>query len=152
MVAPATPPACRVPLIATALAPLPDRILIVEDDAVLGLALEAALADAGAKDVEICASTEQALGALKRERPDAIVLDVHLADRDDGWAIAELVKTLGPDSPRIVFSTGRPEDIPEAIAELGEILAKPYDSDTLVAMLREPKRRGIMSRLRGKLR
>ena len=136
----------------TDLPPLPDRVLIVEDDAIIGLALEDALADAGVRNVEISTTTEQALDALRRERPDAIVLDVHLADRDDGWAIAELVKTLGPDSPRIVFSTGAPQDIPEEVAEMGCVLAKPYDIETLIDLLREPKRRGIISRLRGRLR
>ena len=136
----------------TDLPPLPDRVLIVEDDAIIGLALEDALADAGVRNVEISTTTEQALDALRRERPDAIVLDVHLADRDDGWAIAELVKTLGPDSPRIVFSTGAPQDIPDEVAEMGCVLAKPYDIETLIDLLREPKRRGIISRLRGRLR
>lgn len=132
--------------------PLPDRVLIVEDDAIIGLALEDALAGAGVRNVEISTTTEQALDALRRERPEAIVLDVHLADRDDGWAIAELVKTLGPDSPRIVFSTGAPQDIPDEVAEMGCVLAKPYDIETLIDLLREPRRRGIISRLRGRLR
>ena len=136
----------------TDLPPLPDRVLIVEDDAIIGLALEDALAGAGVRNVEISTTTEQALDALRRERPEAIVLDVHLADRDDGWAIAELVKTLGPDSPRIVFSTGAPQDIPDEVAEMGCVLAKPYDIETLIDLLREPKRRGIISRLRGRLR
>jgi len=124
----------------------------VEDDAIIGLALEDALAGAGVRNVEISTTTEQALDALRRERPEAIVLDVHLADRDDGWAIAELVKTLGPDSPRIVFSTGAPQEIPDEVAEMGCVLAKPYDIETLIDLLREPKRRGIISRLRGRLR
>ena len=128
------------------------RILLVEDDAIIGLALEDALAGAGVRNVEISTTTEQALDALRRERPEAIVIDVHLADRDDGWAIAELVKTLGPDSPRIVFSTGAPQDIPDEVAEMGCVLAKPYDIETLIDLLREPKRRGIISRLRGRLR
>ena len=136
----------------TDLPPLPDRVLIVEDDAIIGLALEDALAGAGVRNVEISTTTEQALDALRRERPEAIVLDVHLADRDDGWAIAELVKTLGPDSPRIVFSTGAPQEIPDEVAEMGCVLAKPYDIETLIDLLREPKRRGIISRLRGRLR
>jgi CheY-like chemotaxis protein len=136
----------------TDLPPLPDRVLIVEDDAIIGLALEDALAGAGVRNVEISTTTEQALDALRRERPEAIVLDVHLADRDDGWAIAELVKTLGPDSPRIVFSTGAPQDIPDEVAEMGCVLAKPYDIETLIDLLREPRRRGIISRLRGRLR
>ena len=131
---------------------LPAHVLVVEDDAVLGLTIEQALLDAGVARVALSASTEDALRHLRDDQPQAIVLDVHLADRDDGWAIAELVRTLGPDSPRIIFSTGAPQDIPEDIAALGCILEKPYDADLLVDLLRQPRRQGIISRLRGALR
>ena len=131
---------------------LPDHVLVVEDDAVLGMVLEQALLDAGVAQVALSSSTEQAMQHLRQERPGAIVLDVHLADRDDGWAIAELVRTLGPNSPRIIFSTGAPQDIPKDIAALGCTLEKPYDAEVLIDVLRQPKRRGIISRLRGTLR
>jgi CheY-like chemotaxis protein len=131
---------------------LPDHVLVVEDDAVLGMVLEQALLDAGVAQVALSSSTEQAMQHLRQERPGAIVLDVHLADRDDGWAIAELVRTLGPNSPRIIFSTGAPQDIPKDIAALGCTLEKPYDAEVLIDVLRQPKRRGIISRLRGALR
>ena len=130
---------------------LPDRVLIVEDDAILAVTIEMTLRDAGIHDIEMCSTTEMALVALREKQPDAIVLDVHLADRDDGWTIAELVRSLGPNRPRIVFSTGAPRDIPQDIAELGCVLEKPYDPETLVDVLREPRRRGIISRLRGAL-
>ena len=130
---------------------MPQRVLVVEDDAILALAIEEALHEAGIDEVELTASTNAALESLRRERPEAVVLDVHLADRDDGWAIAELLRTLGPDRPQIVFSTGAPDAIPDDIAELGTVLAKPYETDTLVALLREPQRKGILSRLRGAL-
>ena len=131
---------------------LPDHVLVVEDDAVLGMVLEQALLDAGVAQVALSSSTEQAMQHLRQERPGAIVIDVHLADRDDGWAIAELVRTLGPNSPRIIFSTGAPQDIPKDIAALGCTLEKPYDAEVLIDVLRQPKRRGIISRLRGALR
>ena len=130
---------------------LPSRVLIVEDDAILAVTIEMTLRDAGVQDIEVCSTTEMALVALRASQPDAIVLDVHLADRDDGWTIAELVRSLGPNSPRIVFSTGAPRDIPQEIAELGCVLEKPYDPQTLVDVLREPRRRGIISRLRSAL-
>lgn len=131
---------------------LPRHVLVVEDDAIIGLTLEQALLDGGVREVELCPTTDEALAALRRKQPDAIVLDVHLADRDDGWAIAELVRTLGPDSPRIIFSTGMPRDIPEDIAELGWVLEKPYEPKVLLDLLKEPRRKGIISRLRGALR
>ena len=112
----------------------------------------AELLDAGVAQVALSSSTEQAMQHLRQERPGAIVLDVHLADRDDGWAVAELVRSLGPSGPRIVFSTGAPQDIPEQIAEMGCVMEKPYDPKELVEVLTEPKRRGLISRLRAALK
>lgn len=124
------------------------HVLVVEDDVILSLAIEAELLDAGAREVEICHTTDAALAALRRTRPDVIVLDVHLADRDDGWAIAELVSSVGPQPPQIIFSTGAPERIPPQVAELGAILEKPYDPRDLVRAIRTPARRGLLARLR----
>ena len=130
--------------------PLGD-VLLVEDDALIAIALEGALIDAGASSVTICSTSAEALAALRDHKPDSMVLDVHLADRDDGWAIAELVNSVGPNPPRIVFSTGAPQDIPEEIAELGPVLAKPYDHAELIAALRRPPRAGLLARIRGAL-
>lgn len=124
------------------------RVLVVEDDPILGLATEETLQDAGVAEVETCATTDEALEALKRDPPDAVILDVHLADRDDGWAIAELIETLGTHRPIIVFSTGSPEAIPADIAELGSVLEKPYTPDALINALSEPGAKGLFYRLR----
>lgn len=125
------------------------HVLLVEDDAILAMALEDALLRAGAGTITICASVEQTMRALDSdERPDAIVLDVHLADRDDGWALAELVTMLGPRPPRIAFSTGSPESIPANVAALGPVFVKPYDPDDLVAVLAEGRKSGLFTLLR----
>ena len=123
-------------------------VLLVEDDALIALAIEQSLLDAGATAVTICTTTADALAALRENRPDGIVLDVHLADRDDGWALAELVNSVGPNPPRIVFSTGAPQDIPPEIAELGPVLEKPYDPAELIAALSQPPPPGLLGRLR----
>lgn len=128
------------------------RVLVVEDDPILAMATEDTLREGGVKHVDVCPTSEGALELLRSQSHDALVLDVHLADRDDGWAIAELVETLGETSPRIVFSTGAPQDIPPRIAELGRVLTKPYAPADLLAALREPGRRGILSRLKGAMK
>lgn len=124
------------------------RVLIVEDDPVLALALEDALVERGAEDVVICPSIAATMAELEGERPDALVIDVHLADRDDGWALVELVEMLGTRRPRIVFSTGAPQDIPPKIAEAGAVFEKPYDPADLAAALSGEEKRGLFSRLR----
>lgn len=125
------------------------RVLVVEDDPVLAVALEAVLLDGGAESVVICASTAATMAELDRSRPDAIILDVHLTDRDDGWALAELVDLLGPRPPQIIFSTGAPQDIPAGIAGMGQVFEKPYDPARLVAALSGVRKTGLLARLRG---
>ncbi len=125
------------------------HVLIVEDEGLLAAAIEQALLDGGASSVAICSSTEEAMAELHRRPPDALVLDVNLADRNDGWALAELVVELNPRQPRIVFSTGSPERIPPEIAELGQILAKPYDPAELVRLLMPAAAPNLIERLRG---
>ena len=124
------------------------RVLVVEDDPIQGMALEDALRDAGASAVVLCPSIACTMAALEEGPADAIVLDVHLADRDDGWALAELVDLLGPRRPRIVFSTGSPEDIPPEIAEMGPVFEKPYDPAQLAAALASGAKPGLFARLR----
>jgi len=124
------------------------RVLVVEDDSILGLAIEVALLDAGASEVVVCPSIASTMEALEKGPPDAIVLDVHLTDRDDGWALAELVDLLGPKRPRIVFSTASPEDIPPDIAEMGPVFEKPYDPAELAQALASGAKSGLFARLR----
>jgi CheY-like chemotaxis protein len=88
------------------------------------------------------------MAALEEGPADAIVLDVHLTDRDDGWALAELVDMLGPKRPRIVFSTGSPEAIPPDIAGMGPVFEKPYDPVELAGALASGTKQGLFTRLR----
>ncbi|WP_347302090.1 response regulator [Croceibacterium sp. TMG7-5b_MA50] len=127
------------------------RVLVVEDDAVLALSIEDALLTAGAREVVVCPSIACTMVALEQGEADAIVLDVHLTDRDDGWALAELVDQLGPRRPHIVFSTGSPEAIPPTIAEMGMVFEKPYDPAELAKALAGGRQQGFFARLRGAL-
>ncbi len=127
------------------------RVLVVEDDPLLAMAIEAALESAGALQVILCSSLASTMQALESGSPDAVIIDVHLSDRDDGWVVAELVDLLGPPRPRIVFSTGSPEAIPPEIAEMGPIFEKPYDPAHLVDALANGARPGLFARLRGAL-
>jgi CheY-like chemotaxis protein len=124
------------------------RVLLVEDDAILAMALEDALLRGGATEVVICQTMRATMAQLEKgKRWDTMVIDVHLADRDDGWALAELVDLLGPRRPRIAFSTGSPGDIPPDIARMGPVFEKPYDPEQLVSVLVSGSRKGLFARL-----
>ena len=125
------------------------RALIGEDDPLLAMSLEDALMNGGAEAVVVCDSVAAAMAELDRLKPDILILDVQLADRDDGWAMAELVTTLSPRPPAIIFSTGAPERIPDHVAQLGAVLTKPYDPAALIAVLGGLRRKpGLLGRLR----
>ena len=123
-------------------------VLVVEDDAVLALAVEDALLAAGAEKVMIAASSQSAIETLRDGHFESVILDVHLADRGDGWAIAELVKALGANAPKVIFATGSPGEIPAHIADLGPVLTKPYDFEQLINHARSRKRPSLFSRLK----
>jgi CheY-like chemotaxis protein len=123
--------------------------LVVEDDPVIALSLADVLRSGGADPVETCATTESAREALERLAPAIVVLDVHLADRTDGWVFAELLALLGPTRPQLIFATGTPEEIPAEIAALGTVLAKPFAPAALLAALAPQRGPGLLGRLRG---
>lgn len=127
---------------------MPRHVIVVEDDAVLGMELEQALSDAGVELIDICPSAASTLEILRKRKPDAIIIDVHLADRDDGWGIAEMVDAIGGKPPRIIFQTGSPQDIPSDVAKLGPVLEKPYETSELVRHLRGSYRAGLLAALR----
>ena len=62
--------------VTTARKNLPHFVLVVEDDAVLGLTIENALLDAGVKQVALSASTEEALEPIRGSFGPWIVDDI----------------------------------------------------------------------------
>ena len=66
------------------------RILIVDDDPKITRLLRASLEQAGYR-VLIAYDGETALHALRRERPDLVVLDLMLPDRD-GWNVTHVMR------------------------------------------------------------
>ncbi|BEU99120.1 response regulator [Novosphingobium olei] len=128
---------------------LPGRALIVEDDALVAMDIAEALADSGAEQVVVCGSIAAALHEMEKVCPDLLVLDVRLADRDDGWSLAELANQLNPVPPFIVFSTGSPASIPPETAALGHVLVKPFPPEALVRLVSERRpAAGLLAKLR----
>lgn len=125
------------------------KVLIVEDDALLAASLEDAFHAAGVKQVRISATTAAAIAEIGEIAPQVMILDVNLADRSDGWGLAEMARELFDRPPLIIFSTGMPEAIPDRVKELGVVMAKPYAPDDLVAEAIRLAPRSMLSRLLG---
>jgi two-component system alkaline phosphatase synthesis response regulator PhoP len=125
------------------------RILIVDDDPQIVRLLRAYLEQAGF-EVLVAYDGETALHAVRRERPDLIVLDLMLPHRD-GWEITRLVRSdpTIAGTP-IVMLTARVEDTDKIVGlELGadDYVTKPFNPQVVVARVRAVLRRATAETL-----
>ena len=114
---------------------MPQRILLVDDDKAIVKVVRGYLEQAGYQ-VLTAADGETALHLLRRERPDLVVLDVMLPDRD-GWEITRLIRAdkLLAALP-IILLTARVEDADKIVGlELGadDYITKPFNAREVVA-------------------
>ncbi|WP_213803367.1 response regulator transcription factor [Granulicella sp. dw_53] len=117
------------------------QILIVEDDAALGLFLKKGLKLEG-HDVEWVSDGEAALEHVRRERPDLIVLDLSLPKKDGTEVLAEMRGRF--DGTAVLVLTGR-SNVEERIKCLNlgadDCLLKPFSFHELTARCRALLRR-----------
>jgi two-component system, OmpR family, response regulator len=117
------------------------RILLVEDDAELREMVRRVLVREGF-DVAGRATGADALAAVEREAPDALVLDIGLPD-SDGRDVCQAMRARGVDSP-VLFLTAR-DAVVDRLAGFSaggdDYLVKPFDVAELVARLRALLRR-----------
>jgi two-component system, OmpR family, alkaline phosphatase synthesis response regulator PhoP len=122
---------------------MPQRILVVDDDASIVKVLRGYLEQSGYQ-VLTAFDGETALHMLRRERPDLVVLDLMLPHRD-GWDITRVVradKVLA--ATPIIMLTARVEDSDKIVGlELGadDYITKPFSPRELVARVRAVLRR-----------
>jgi two-component system alkaline phosphatase synthesis response regulator PhoP len=122
---------------------MPQRILVVDDDKQIVRLLRAYLEQAGFQ-VFVAYDGETAWYAIRRERPDLVVLDLMLPNRD-GWEVTRLVRgDPAVASTPIVMLTARVEDTDKIVGlELGadDYVTKPFNPQVVVARVRAVLRR-----------
>ena len=123
------------------------RILVVDDDKKIVRLVRSYLEQANFQ-VLTAYDGEGALHIIRRDRPDLVVLDLMLPDRD-GWEITRLVRS-DPTLAKlpIVMLTARVEDTDKIIGlELGadDYIAKPFNPREVVARVRAVLRRATDS-------
>ena len=114
------------------------RILVVDDDKEVVRLMQAYLEQAG-YEVFVAYDGETAVHNLRREKPDLLLLDLMLPDRD-GWDITRLVRsdpTLA--NIPIIMLTARVDTNDKIVGlEIGadDYITKPYDPREVVARVR----------------
>ena len=107
------------------------RILVVEDEALLSMDLEASLAAAGCHVVGPAATVETARKLIAHEQCDAALLDVNLS----GHPVDELAAALTKHAVPFAFLTGYGrEALPRGFGE-AKMLGKPFSQHKVLAML-----------------
>jgi two-component system alkaline phosphatase synthesis response regulator PhoP len=119
------------------------RVLVVDDDREIVRLVRAYLEQAGFQ-VLAAYDGETALHAIRRERPDLVVLDLMLPDRD-GWDVTRVVRA-DPSLAGIpiLMLTARVDDTDKIIGlELGadDYVTKPFNPREVVARVRSVLRR-----------
>jgi two-component system KDP operon response regulator KdpE len=118
------------------------RILIVDDELHIRRLLHNTLLRAQYQVIEATTARE-ALAAAAHEKPDAILLDLGLPDRD-GLELVPLLKKNGT-APVLVVSARDATDDKVAALDLGadDFVTKPFDTEELLARLRAALRNRI---------
>ena len=119
------------------------KVLIVEDDEVIGRGMAENLAAAGF-DPLLVQKGDVGLSRLRYEHPDVCVLDLMLPERD-GWSVIETARQEGIGTPIVVVSARGTEHDRIHALELGadDYLVKPFSMQELVARVRAAARRGV---------
>jgi DNA-binding response OmpR family regulator len=119
------------------------KVLIVEDDEVIGQGMARHLAAAGF-DPTWVTKGEQGLARLRFEHPDVCVLDLMLPQKD-GWAVIESARSEGIGTPIVVVSARGTEHDRIHALEIGadDYLVKPFSMRELVARVHAAARRGV---------
>jgi DNA-binding NarL/FixJ family response regulator len=112
-------------------------ILIVEDDFLVAMQVEAALSEAGLTVAGSAASAEEAIALVERQRPALVLMDIRLAGRMDGVEAAlTLFRSHGI---RCVFATAHHDlEVRQRAAPAQPLgwLQKPYTMPAMVAAVR----------------
>ena len=111
------------------------RILLVDDEVLITMAVEAALEDAG-YEVTTVSNGDTALALFERDphKFDCLVTDVRMPGTD-GWKLANRVRELRPGVP-VIYMTGDSEVEWQAkgVAD-SNVLAKPFNLKEAVALV-----------------
>jgi two-component system KDP operon response regulator KdpE len=122
----------------------PPKVLVVDDEPQIRILLKATLGRAGYAVAE-AGTAREALNAKSIDKPDLILLDLGLPDRDGLELVSSLIAE--PRSALIVVSARDQTEQKVAALDLGadDYVTKPFDTEELLARVRASLRQRLAS-------
>lgn len=114
--------------------PEPLRVLIVEDEALLLMQLEAIVEAEGHDVVGTAMTSGEAITLARMVAPDLAFVDLHLLDGPTGPDIARFL--CGSGKTLVVFVTANASRLPRDYAGAAGIVSKPFSQAGIAAALR----------------
>ena len=116
------------------------RILIVDDDIDIIEANKVILEAAGHEVISAMNKTEGMQAALNN-KPELMILDVMMDEPDDGFALAQDLRSKGIQTPIIMLTsvgrvTGMDFGVDEELLPVNEFIQKPVDPAVLQAKVK----------------
>ena len=110
------------------------NVLIIEDELLIAMDLETIVKSLGHSVQEVATTKNEALAAVKRQKPGLILADVKLADGSSGLEAAKEI--VAEREVPIIFITAYPEKV--LTGERPEptfLISKPFQRDTVMAII-----------------
>lgn len=110
------------------------QVLIIEDEPLIAMQLEALVTDLGHTVVATAATRSEAVEAYQRTRPGLVLADIQLADQSSGIDAVEDILAMG--SVPVIFITAYPERL--LTGERPEptyLVTKPFREETVRAAI-----------------
>jgi DNA-binding response OmpR family regulator len=111
-------------------APPGEILLIVEDEVLAAMALKDELEDAGYRVLDLTGRHQEALSAVRVQKPHLALVNIKLHGRNDGIALAEDLKAMGIPT---LFISGQVSRARSAQSVAIGSLPKPYSTTDMVA-------------------
>lgn len=111
-------------------------VLIVEDDPMIQTLVEDAIAEGGYQS-EVTTSGEEAAERLQAKNAEyrALVTDINLAGKLDGWEVARVAREMNPVLPVIYMTGTHGDDWPARGVPNSILLTKPFAPAQLVTAI-----------------
>lgn len=103
------------------------KVLIVEDEFLVAVNLQALIEDLGYQTVGIAADTSSAF-ALASDRPDVALVDLNLRDGPTGPQIGEALSKLGVS---VLYVTANPRMLGDGVPGTLGVMSKPCQAETM---------------------